>query len=441
MSAVDPKEPLDEALPVLPELPPLDGEDELLGGDLGEVELDDADASLDDAESGLGFDADLDEGSGGLDDVAGGIDLGADDADIAFDEAVGELEDDEEIRSISNDLELDALAEAPGDKGEDGPMEELPPLDPLPPLDDEDDEAPRAAPPREAAAAVTVLPVDDVVAMAVDGARVILLAGELWVRELDAAGGRAVERIEVPDALCGGVGFDRAGAPALVALSGAVFTLDAEGGWRESLPAEVGARDLAREDGRLWARTRSGALCLVGDGEASLGRAPRRVVAWAADPAGGLALVDGATRGRLQRLDDGVTWRRTALPAGLSVSRLALRGAAVAALDGGTGRCWLSVDDGEHWREVEASACVEVAMVESDDGWATLLLACRREGGLIEVSSVDCEDPARPPRRVALLRRGDGDPEAPSVSLAAVGREGVLCVALVEGVAYVVALS
>ncbi|MEZ4391380.1 MAG: hypothetical protein R3A48_09820 [Polyangiales bacterium] len=441
MSAADPRDPLDEALPTLPELPPLDDDDAPLGGALGDIELDDAEADLDDAASDLAFDAELDEAAGGLDDAAGGLDLGADDADIAFDEALGGHDDDEGIRSFALDLDLDAHAEAPGDRGEDGPMEELLPLAPLPPLDDEDDEAPRAARPREATAAVTALPVDDVVAVAVQGTRVALLAGELWVRELDVAGGGAQERIPLPDELCGGVEFDRAGAPALVALSGAVFVLDADGGWRESLAAEVGARDLAREGGRLWARTRSGALCLVGEAESRPGGAPRRVVAWAADPAGSLAVVDGAARGELLRLDDGTAWRRAALPSGLSVSRLALRGAVIAALDGGSGRCWLSVDDGERWRELETSPSVEVAMVESDDGRATLLLAGRREGGLVEVSSVDCEDPARPPRRVALLRGGEGDPDPPSVTLAAVGREGVLCVALVEGVAYVVALS
>lgn len=434
MIVAAPRAPRDEELSELPELPPLDGEDELLGGDLGEAALSEGDASLDDAAADFAVDVALDEGSGGLDDEAGGFDFGDARDDIAFDDEAGALDDRAfEDRAISNDLDIAAFAEGAGDRGEDGPMEELLELDAPPPLDEDDEVEAPFAPRRSHSASVVSLGVEDVAAVAIDGARVLLLADDVTVKSLDPRGGSVLARHALPDALCGALSVDREGAPALASLDGAVLTLDGDGAWREVLSSDHGALWLTHEGGRLWVRTRAGGLVVVGGATRKVDRG-RRVVAWGADPSGGVAVIDSGDGGALVLIDDGKTLRRRALPVGSQVTRVALRGEAVAIAEGGDGRCWLSVDRGASWSQVPVSQCVDVALIESDDGRATLIAATRGPGSF-ELVTLDCEALDRVPRRVATLSSRDADD---ALTLVGAGREGVLCVVLVEGVAYAV---
>ncbi len=133
-------------------------------------------------------------------------------------------------------------------------------------------------------------------------------------------------------------------------------------------------------------------------------------------------------------------WRETPLPQGFASGRLALRGDVVAALDLARGVCWLRVETSSPWSRVDAAGCVDVALLGADDGRATLLLACAEAGGSLALLRAHCDGRVEAPQRVATIRRAE-EVEDPTVSLRAVGREGVLCVALVDGLAYVVSAS
>jgi hypothetical protein len=133
-------------------------------------------------------------------------------------------------------------------------------------------------------------------------------------------------------------------------------------------------------------------------------------------------------------------WQETPLPQGFTTGRLALRGDVVAALDLAQGVCWLRVESTAAWARVDAEGCVDVALLDADDGRATLLLACAEAVGSLALLRAHCDGRVERPQRVSTIRRAE-DVEDPTVSLRAVGREGVLCVALVDGLAYVVSAS
>jgi hypothetical protein len=419
----------------LPELPALDGDDEPLGDAAGSIALSDEAATLDDAASDIALDHDLEELREGLGDDDGALDVGRDDDDLVLTDGESALDERGiEDRGAGEIEDLPALA-SEGDRGEEGPMEELLSLDAPPPLDDDEDDSPRPAP--RITHAVEPIALEDVTDVAVDGARVWLLAGDVFSLDLPARG--PLVRAEAPDALCGALGVSRRGAPALVTLQGAVLVLGDDGAWEVALPEARGALALLHGGGGLWARCRGGALCGVDPPGLTAPRF-RRVTACAADPSGGLAVIDGSTRASLHlRGDDGM-WRETPLPQGFTAGRLALRGDAVAALDLARGVCWLRVESTAAWARVDAEGCVDVALLDADDGRATLLLACAEAGGSLALLRAHCDGRVEGPQRVATIRRAE-DVEDPTVSLRAVGREGVLCVALVDGLAYVVSAS
>lgn len=420
----------------LPELPALEGDDEPLGDAAGSIALSDEAATLDDAAADIALDHDLEELREGLGDDDGALDVGRDDDDLVVAEGESALDDRGlDDRGAGDVDDLPPLA-VEGDRGEEGPLEELLSLDAPPPLDDDDDDAPPRAIPR-ITHAVTPIALEDVTDVAVDGARVWLLAGDVFALDLPARA--PLRRVEAPDALCGALGVSRRGAPALVTLQGAVLLLGDEGAWEVALPESRGALALLLSRGGLWARCRGGALCGVDPPGLTAPRF-RRVTACAADPAGGLAVIDGSTRASLHLRGDDGTWRESPLPQGFSSGRLALRGDAVAALDLAKGVCWLRVEASAGWSRVDAAGCVDVALLDADDGRATLLLACADDGGALTLLRANCDGRAEAPQRVATIRRGE-EVEDPTVSLRAVGREGVLCVALVDGLAYVVSAS
>lgn len=428
-----PRRPRDDE--ELPELPALEGDDEPLGDAAGSIALSDEAATLDDATADIALDHGLEELLEGLGDDDGALDLGRDDDDLLATEGESVLDDRGLDDRGAGDVEdLPPLA-TDGDRGEEGPMEELLALDAPPPLDDDDDDAPRPAP--RVTHAVEPIALEDVTDVAVDGARVWLLAGDVFALDLPARA--PLQRVEAPDVLCGALGVGRRGAPALVTLQGGVLLLGDDGAWESALPEARGALALLLGGGGLWARCRGGALCGVDPPGLSAPRF-RRVTACAGDPAGGLAVIDGSARASLHLRGDDGAWRETPLPQGFSSGRLALRGDAVAALDLVRGVCWLRSESAAPWVCVDAAGCVDVALLDADDGRATLLLACADAGGSLTLLRAHCDGRVEKPQRVATIRRAE-DVEDPMVSLRAVGREGVLCVALVDGLAYVVSAS
>ncbi|MFO0630489.1 MAG: hypothetical protein U0325_33350 [Polyangiales bacterium] len=428
-----PRRPRDDE--ELPELPALEGDDEPLGDAAGTEALSDDEATLDDATADIALDHGLEELREGLGDDDGALDVGRDEDDVVVRDEGSALDDRGlDDRGAVDVDDLPPLA-ADADRGEEGPMEELLSLDAPPPLDDDDDDAPRPAP--RVTYAAEPLAVDDVTDVAVDGARVWLLAGDVYTLDLAARG--ALRRIEAPDVLCGALGVVRRGAPALVTLEGAVLVLGDDEAWEVALPESRGALSLLRSGSGVWARGRGGALFGVDPPGLAAPRF-RRVTACAADPAGGLAVIDGASRSTLhQRGDDG-TWHETPLPQGFTTGRLAVRGDAVAALDAASGACWLRVEPSAAWTSIGVTGCVDVALLDADDGRTTLLLACADPRGTLLLLRADCDRRVDAPQRVATIRRAE-EVEDATVSLRGVGREGVLCVALVDGVAYVVSAS
>lgn len=427
-----PRRPRDDE--ELPELPALEGDDEPLGDAAGSIALSDEAATLDDATADIALDHGLEELREGLGEDDGALDVGRDDDELVPTDGESALDDRGlDDRSAGDVDDLPPLA-SEGDRGEEGPMDELLSLDAPPPLDDDDD-APRPSP--RITHAVEPIALDDVTDVAVDGARVWLLAGDVFSLDLPARS--PLRRVEAPDALCGAVGVSRRGAPALVTLQGAALLLGDDGAWEVALPEARGALALLRDGAGLWARCRGGALCGVDPPGVTAPRF-RRVTACAADPTGGLAVIDGSARASLHLRGDDAEWRETPLPQGFVSGRLALRGEVVAALDLARGVCWLRVDASAPWSHVDAAGCVDVALLDADDGRATLLLACAEAGGSLALLRAHCDGRVESPLRVATIRRAE-EVEDPTVSLRAVGREGVLCVALVDGLAYVVSAS
>ena len=423
--------PIDE----LPELPALVGDDEPIGDAAGDVALTDDPGSLDDASADIAIDHAFDETDGVGDDDERPLDVGAAHDGIDLAESGG-LDD----RPLEAD-ELDAVTELPalsaeGDRGEEGPLEELLAPEALPPMDDDDDDD------RAVGAAVRVIAVDavDVTDLAVDGATLWLLTAVVARVDLDRTPLTPSERFDPPEALCVALGVDRRGAPAVVSLDGAVWTLGGSGRWSLAAPPTVGAMTLLREGPRLLARSRSGALLAIGDAAARQAPSLRRVTAWASDPGGGLVVHDGSARDALLRREDGGAWDVIPLPEGCAATRIAVRGGVLAVVDAPRGSAWLRVEERAAWTLLPASRCLDVAVVEADDGRLTLWMACVEGDSSVALLRGGCEPGAPAPARVASLRRAVEEAEGAEVSvrLIGVGRAGVHCVARVDGRVYVI---
>lgn len=442
------REPKDED--ELPALPPLVGDDEPLGDDAGVLALDEGEGTLDDAAAAeLVLDVEFDESDVGAEVAEDPLFLGADDDGLVIDESTDAMDESTlDDRSIPNDLDVPDLVEDRGDRGDEGPLGEVTELGALPPLDDDDDDAPRAPPvarapvtsaPRAPLATFTRVDVEGVVAAAVEGERLFLLAGDVYGLSVDPQRVDDIELIDTPDATGCALALDARGALLVATIEGVVRRRGASGGWRP-LDAQGGVvRALLGDGARVWARTLDGAL-LRAEGNA-LARAGEfeRVGAWAADGVGGVAVFDASARGALCVSLDGGPWRSVELPRGVTPSRVALRGDALAVVDAVTHAAWVRVE-GEAWSMLPVKGCSAVALVGTDDG-RTFLLAASLDArpGYVTLSRVDCDGDLSAAETLAALRRADDGDDR--VELLAIGRGGALCALVADGAAYVVALA
>jgi len=427
----------------LPPLPPLEGDDEPLGDAAGSVDVLDAEGALDDAPSHeLALDVTFDDAAAADDDGAP-LNLGADIEGIAVDEERGALDDtpfdERALRGLIDDV---ALIGPRDDRGEEGPLDDLQALAEAPPLDDDDDDD---GPRREAPGRATIAPrsfdltVDAAVDAAVVEGRAVVLASSIHGFDLAVSPPAERWRREAPHPRSCAVAVDGSGALYVATLEGAVLRAGADGAWREVAAPGAGVRALVGEGGRVWARGRDGAVLRLDD-DGRFVRVPGvgRVTALAA--AGGrLLAVDAAARAVLRVCEGGARWRELRAPAGAVVTRVAGRGAALAAVDGGRGAVWVSGNDGAAWTDAQVSDCRAAAVLRGEDGRDYALLACAAAASPnASVWRVLCDGGSGEAEHVIDLPRPTDERDVPSLELLASERAGAPCVALVDGLAYVV---
>lgn len=419
---------------MLPELQPLEGDDEPLGDAIPSIALDDEGASLDDDAFELELEHRFDEHGGDLADAelpAG--DFGDPSAEIAVRDDAHAPEEELDDARFEVSLEALPLADAAGDGGEEGVIELPMDLGAPPPLDDDDDDERPEPPPRPRSTQLVKLDGEGVVAVAVLGRRLATLAAEVVVRSLDDP--RRIEaRLDAPSPRCVAVAFEGPRQPLVATAAGPIHHRDRDGVWRirDHSPPDVVA--MAREGESLWALCRSGAIARVFPPEPHASRVKNLLLA--TDPDGGLVALRRGAPPRLRLRSTGGTWTSREPPVGANVTRIALCRNVIAVFDGTSRRCWVGRWAQGAWVEVEAPGCVDAALSARAEGRVCLLVACA-QGREVTLLRVECDAPTEAPRVVATIAR-EGGSAPPSVSLTGVGEGAALCVVLVDGRAYVV---
>ncbi len=415
-------------------------------------------ASLDDAPS-EDFAGD-DETFVGEDDPVGhdpaddeGVGGGDDDADEVPDEdgrrwTGGETATDDDGM---DDLE-DDTGDPSSDLGEDGPADDgsSDEVDELPPLDDGDDrdadESPETltADLAEPLAAVGIsaapgvraqrLRVDPPVhAMAIGAGRVLFAGDSLGFISISALRdpGVRVQPLRAPEGeVFTAVAEDLGGAVILGTSTGGVHRHGDDGAWQTvRRPGEgrgAGSVDgLLRDDRRLWARTRAGALLRAEEGvwrEQSGVLEP--VTALTMDATGATLVVSTPSGPELRgTVDGGRAWWRAVVPGSAPPWLLARVGDTIAVAPGmGDGPGRVTIDRGRTWSSWEIMAgATAIAMTETDDGVAAVVFAVyvvAEDRAVVLCVRTDARGLPVEPRKLFVLDRPaeaprEVDPDAP----------------------------
>jgi hypothetical protein len=422
----------------LPELPPLDGDDEVSLLDVGpEGPLDDEPASLDDAPADELTLVEIDEPGDLGDDAGAPIDTG-DDAEEVSDDHDAWGDEGESARGEADDV--DDLDELPPDDGgvdgldgeRDDALGELPPMD-----DDADDDAPadrielpegsaHGLNPHEGAEARVL------VAMDLGGAPGVCVG----VDHVFVAGDRllAWPTALLDDPEAAGLTLDAPPEGPLCAVhEDGLRTLtvaDAAGTlWRRARARDPWHRLAWTDDDReasvtlaarghgVWALSSLGALRREEGAHFVAALYEERVRALAVDAQGGAAAaVSGRRRDGVRTTDDGVGWSALHTPEALDADAVA-RGGEVFAVAGATGG-FVSVDGGARWSAWPLLAgATALCLGETDDGDARLFAAVSDgERALVVTARVASDGAAVGATALcdvtALLPRS-GDDEAP----------------------------
>jgi hypothetical protein len=435
----------------LPELPPLDGDDEVSLIDVGpEGPLDDEPSSLDDAAADELTLIEIDEPTDLGDDAGVPLDTG-DDADDVPDDTDAWGDDGDTARGEADDVE--ALDELPPDdggvEGLDG--ERADDLDALPPIDDDaDDDAPAEIAELPEAAAHGLLAYDGVearVLVAMDlgaapgvcvGVDHVFVAGDrllAWPTALLDDPEAVHVTLDGPDeeALCA-VSEDAARTLTVAAPSGTLWRrARARDPWRRLRWTDddrEGPVELAARGHGVWALSSRGALRREEGAHFVAALLDERVRSLATDAGGGAAAaVSGRRHDGVRATEDGVGWGVLTTPEALDADVVA-RAGEVFAVAGATGG-YVTVDGGARWASWPLLAGATALCVgETDDGDPRLFAAVGDgERALVVTARVASDASAVGPTLLcdvtALLpRAGDEDASVRVERVVAVDRAG-----------------